>query len=336
MNSGIWDNMPSISAKSRPTVVILTFPNAKLLDIAGPMQVFADARQYRGEPYEIVVVSVDGGDQLTDTGVQLRSERMDIWRDKPIHTLLISGGLGAQTAAQNSDLVEKTAALARRSKRVGSVCTGAYILAATGLLDGCRAVTHWSTCQDLANKYPDVNVEPDQIYIKNDRIWTSAGVTAGIDMALAMVAEDSGRKFAIEVARTLVTYMARPGGQAQFSVMLRSQANDAAGRFDALHSWIEGHLTEDLRVDGLAEQAGMSVRNFSRVYQSTTGRTPAKTVELFRVMAARDQLEQTSEPISTIARRTGFLDDERLRRSFQRIFGLSPKECRERFGNKER
>ena len=327
--------MPSFSAKSRPVVVFLTFPDAKLLDIAGPMQVFADAKQYGGEAYEIVVVSVDGGDQLTDTGVQLRSDSMDIWRNEPIHTLLISGGLGAQSAAQNPSLVERTAALARHSVRVGSVCTGAYILAATGLLNGCRAVTHWSTCQDLANKYPDVKVEPDPIYIKDDRIWTSAGVTAGIDMALAMVAEDSGRKFAIRVARSLVTYMARPGGQSQFSAMLRSQTNDAAGRFDALHAWIEDHLAEDLKVDVLAEQARMSVRNFARVYQTTTGRTPAKTVELFRVMAARDQLEQTSDPISTIAHRTGFLDDERLRRSMQRVSGLSPKECRERFGNKE-
>ncbi len=327
--------MPSFSAKSRPAVVFLTFPDAKLLDIAGPMQVFTDAKQYGGEAYEIFVVSVDGGDQLTDTGVQLQSDQMDIWRDEPIHTLLISGGLGAQSAAQDPGLVERTAALARQSTRVGSVCTGAYILAATGLLNGCRAVTHWSSCQDLANKYPDVKVEPDRIYIKNERIWTSAGVTAGIDMALAMVAEDSGRKFAIGVARTLVTYMARPGGQSQFSAMMRSQSNDAAGRFDALHAWIEDHLAEDLRVDHLAEQAGMSVRNFARVYQTTTGRTPAKAVELFRVMAARDQLEQTSDPISTIAHRTGFLDDERLRRSMQRVFGLSPKACRERFGNRE-
>lgn len=327
--------MSSFSAKSRPIVAILAFPDAKLLDIAGPMQVFADAWRYGGEAYEIVVLSVDGGDQLTDTGVQLRSNRMDAWRNRSIHTLLISGGLGALSEAKNPILVAGTEELARQSARVGSVCTGAYILAAAGLLDGCRAVTHWYVCQDFALKYPEVTVEPDRIFIKNDRIWTSAGVTAGIDMALAMVAEDSGRKTAIDLAKSLVAYMARPGGQSQFSAMLHSQIDDATGRFDALHAWITENLNQNLRVERLAEQAGMSVRNFSRTYQITTGRTPAKAVELFRVMAARDQLEQTNEPISNIARKTGFVDDERLRRAMQRVFGLSPRQCRERFGNRK-
>ena len=327
--------MPSFPAKSRPAVVFLTFPDAKLLDIAGPMQVFADARRFGGETYDIEIVSAEGGDQLTDTGIPLSSVGMEAWRDQSIHTLLISGGWGAKSAAQNMALVSSIEGLARQSLRVGSVCTGAYILAAAGLLNGRRATTHWYACQDLARMYPDVRVEPDRIFIKEDRIWTSAGVTAGIDMALAMIAEDSGRKTAIGVARSLVTYMARPGGQSQFSVPLQSQINDTDGRFDALHSWIASHLDEDLQVKRLADHAGMSARNFARVYQSTMGRTPAKSVELFRVMAARDLLEETNEPISKIARKTGFYDDERLRRAMKRVLGVSPKECRERFGNRD-
>lgn len=329
------DNMSSFSAKNRPVIVILTFPDAKLLDIAGPMQVFADAKLWGGADYEIVIVSVKGGDQLTDTGVQLRSERMDMWRNRPIHTLLIAGGMGAQSAAENPELVNCTADLTRQSQRVASVCTGAYILAAVGLLDGLQAVTHWSTCQDLAQKYPEVTVEPNQIFIKQGRIWTSAGVTAGIDMTLAMVAEDSGRKIAIGLARSLVTYMVRPGGQSQFSSVLHNQTVDSTGRFDELHAWISDNLVRDLRVEHLAERVGMSLRNFARVYRATFGRTPAKAVELFRVTAARDLLEETVEPISAIARKTGFVDDERLRRAMQRVFGLSPSQCRERFGNKQ-
>ena len=328
------DIMPSFSAISRPLVVFLTFPDAKLLDVAGPMQVFTDAKRCGGEAYEIVIVSAEGGDQLTDTGVQLHSERIDLWRDQPINTLLISGGLGARLAAQDTALVAKTADLALRAERVGSVCTGAYILAATGLLNDRRAVTHWAFCEDLAHQHPNVNVESDRIFIKEDRVWTSAGVTAGIDMALAMVAEDSGRKAAIHLARSLVTYMARPGGQSQFSAMMNTQIKDSTGRFDGLHVWISNNLDQDLRMTQLAERANMSVRNFSRVYQATTGRTPTKAVELFRVMAARDLLEETAEPVAIIASKVGFIDDERLRRAMQRVYGLSPKQCRERFGSK--
>ncbi|MEM7060541.1 MAG: helix-turn-helix domain-containing protein [Pseudomonadota bacterium] len=323
--------MPSFSAKPRSNVVFVTFPNAKLLDVTGPIQVFTDAKRFGGEDYEISIVSAEGGDQLTDTCVPLRTESIDLWHDRPIHTLLIAGGLGASPAAQDPAIVSGVSALARRSSRIGSVCTGAYILAAAGLLDGCRAVTHWVACGDLAKKHPEVAVEPDRIYVK-DTIWTSAGVTAGIDMALAMIAEDSGRKVALTLARALVAYMARPGGQAQFSAVLQSQTDDADGKFDDLHTWIANHLDEDLRVERLAQQAGMSVRNFARVYQTTTGRTPAKAVELFRITAARNQLEETDDPITTIARKTGFTDDERLRRAMQRVLGLSPTQCRERFG----
>ncbi len=328
----ITDNMPSISANIRPVVIFVIFPDAKLLDVAGPMQVFNDVRLYGGQEYELVLVSVDGGELLTDAGVKLATEPIDKWRDRPIHTLLIVGGIGAFAAAQNAKLVVKTTDLARRAKRVGSVCTGAFILAAAGFLDGRKAVTHWLFCRDLADKHPTVSVEPDRIFINDDGIWTSAGVTAGIDMALAMVAEDSGRKTALGVARSLVAFMARPGGQSQFSKILDSQTEDASGRFDALHDWIASNLDQDLRVANMAAQTGMSVRNFARIYRSVTGYSPAKAVERFRVAAARDLLEETDLPISVIARKTGFDDDERLRRAMQRVLKMSPKQCRERFG----
>lgn len=327
--------MPSFYAKSRPLVVLVTFPNAKLLDVAGPLQVFADAKLRGGEHYETVIVSVDGGDQHTDTNVNIPSVAFEALGDTPIHTLLIAGGLGARAAAKNADLISNVRDLSHRSKRVASICTGAYILAATGLLDGCRAVTHWGFCEDLAKMHPLTTIEPDHIYIKQDRVWTSAGVTAGLDMALAMVAEDSGRKVAVSLAREMVAYMVRPGGQTQFSTILKSQVDDLSGKFDELHAWISDNLHKDLSVDALARRAGMSNRNFSRLYRSETGHTPAKAVELFRVMAARDKLEENEEPISMIAIKTGFVDDERLRRAMQRVLGISPKEYRERFGNRE-
>ena len=205
-------------------------------------------------------------------------------------------------------------------------------MAAAGLLRQRRAVTHWWECDNLARQYPDIVVEPDRIYLKSDGVWTSAGVTAGIDMSLAMISEDTGRKIAMRLARNLVTFMVRPGGQSQFSTILSSQINDTDGKFDDLHIWIADHLDQDLKVERLAEVVGMSPRNFARVYQSATGRTPAKAVELIRFMAARNQLEETADPINIIARRTGFSDGERLRRAMHRILGLSPHQYRARFG----
>ncbi|WP_419914013.1 GlxA family transcriptional regulator [Hoeflea sp.] len=324
--------MPSFSAKSRPVVLFVVFPNATLLDITGPMQVFSDAKRFGGEDYEIVLASAKGGSQLIDTGVELHTEPMERWHGRELHTLLVSGGFGAQSAAQDPKLLENTVLLADQAARIGSVCTGAFILAASGLLDGHRAVTHWYSCDELAHLHPNVKVEPDRMFIKDGRVWTSAGVTAGIDMALSMVAEDSGRKVAVRVAKSMVVYMIRSGGQSQFSSALLSQTNDATGRFDALHTWIGDNLTGNLRVDRLAEQVGMSERNFTRVYRTITGRTPAKTIELFRVAAARDLLEDTTLPVATIAQRTGFVDDERMRRAMQRVLGISPTEYRKRFG----
>ncbi|MEM1075858.1 MAG: DJ-1/PfpI family protein [Pseudomonadota bacterium] len=323
--------MPSISAKKTHRIVLVVFEDAIFLDVAGPMQVFSLAHRYDGENYDIALVSSEGGPKKMDTGVHLETEPIDDWRGKPIDTLLIAGGFGAPDAAADTGLISKIADLASNSKRVASICTGAMLLAATGLLNGRQAVTHWSFCERLAVKHPEVKLQPDRIYTKDSNVWTSAGVSAGIDMALAMVAEDVGRNFAIRIAKMLVVFMVRPGGQSQFSSLLKSQINDVDGQFDALHAWLIDNLNKDLRVDILAEQVGMSPRNFARVYSMKTGCTPAKSVELYRVAAARDLLEQTTLSISQIAKKVGFEDDERLRRSMHRAIGISPKQCRERF-----
>lgn len=324
--------MPSFSAKSRPTILIVVYPETKLLDVTGPLQVFSDAKVCDGEEYEIVLVSAKGGPVRTDTGLELSTEPMAQWHGRDIHVLLISGGWGAQAAAQDPYITENVARLAETATRVGSVCTGTHILAACGLLNGHRAATHWYTCEELAKKYPDVQVEQDQIFVNDGRVWTSAGVTAGIDMSLAMVAEDCGRKVAVRLARALVVYMIRPGGQSQFSPALLGQINDINGRFEALHAWIGDNLDRDLRVEHLADFVGMSARNFARVYREETGRTPAKAVEMFRLAAARDLLEETALSVAKIAQQTGFQDDERLRRAVHRAIGISPTQYRERFG----
>ena len=328
--------MATNPAKSPIRVVVVVFPDVKLLDVTGPMQVFADAKRSKAKDYELTIASAEGGLVQTDAHAPLDTVRMDEWGDKPIHTLLIAGGWGVDDATKNPDFINGVKRLADISERVGSVCTGAFILAEAGLLDECKAVTHWWACDDLAKRYPHLTVEPDRIYIKNDKVWTSAGVTAGIDMSLAMVAEDCGRKVALRLARNLVTFMARPGGQSQFSTILASQINDADGQFDELHSWITANLTEDLRVERLAERSGMSARNFARVYEKATGLTPAKSVELIRVAAARSQLEDTNETINVIAVRTGFKDKERLRRAMRRNLGLSPSQYRRNFGPLDR
>ena len=216
----------------------------------------------------------------------------------------------------------------RRTRRVASVCTGAFLLAEAGLLDGRRAVTHWARCEEFAARYPNVRVESDPIFIREGALWTSAGVTAGIDLALALV-EDLGRATALDVARELVVFLKRPGGQAQFSTMLSMQRTD--DRFGELHAWMAEHLAADLSVPALAERVRMSERSFVRHYRAGTGRTPARAVEQIRVEAAQRLLGETAWPVKRIAARCGFGSEETLRRCFVRVLGVSPQGYRERF-----
>ncbi len=218
---------------------------------------------------------------------------------------------------------------AKRARRIASVCTGAFLLAASGLLDGRRAATHWSYCAELARRFPKVRVESDPIFVRDGSVWSSAGVTAGIDLALALVEEDLGPTVALAVARYLVVFMKRPGGQAQFSTALSLQAAD--DKFGALHEWISKHLDDDLPLPVLADQAGMSERSFSRHYAEATGLTPARAIERLRVEAARRLLSESGLPVKRISQRCGFGSEETMRRSFLRLLAVTPQEYRTRF-----
>ncbi len=328
--------MTSFTAKHNKrtkTVLFLVYPGVKLLDIAGPMQVFEDASRHENEfkLYQTALVSKDGGLIESDTPLSISTDVISSWANREIDTLVVSGGEGTRNACLDQDLIDDVIQLSKKSSRITSVCTGAFILASAGLLDGRRAVTHWQSCDKLASGFPEIDVEVNPIFIKDGSLWTSAGVTAGIDMALAIVEEDFGRKIAVDTARALVTYMVRPGGQSQFSKVLEKQLTDKSGRFDNLHQWIRDHLDEDLRVEQLARKVNMSPRNFSRLYTADTNTTPAKAVESFRLEAACRMLEETNLSIGEIAGRSGFSDDERMRRAFLRLLHISPGDYRLRF-----
>jgi transcriptional regulator GlxA family with amidase domain len=311
-------------------VAILTFQRAQLLDVAGPLQVFATANERHvsegGEtPYAPVVIARETSVRTT-AGLALEATPFAGF-DLPVDTLICGGGRGVDAASEEPDIVAFVQDAARDARRVASVCSGAFLLAAAGLLDGRRAVTHWDHCADFARRYPQVNLDPEPIFIQDGRIWTSAGVTAGIDLALALVEEDLGRATALAVARQLVVFLKRPGGQSQFSAALALQNG---GRFDALHAWIAGALRQDLSLPVLADRAGMSARSFSRRYHEITGETPARAVERMRVEAAKRMLEERAT-VAQAARACGFGSDETMRRSFAKLLNVNPQAYRERF-----
>ena len=316
-------------------IVFLAFDQALLLDIAGPLQVFASVRDLaraRGssDPYAISVVAPGAPPTMTSSGLAIVTAPLASVARKPIDTLIVVGGMGSRQAAHDAALIRWIARHAKRARRVCSVCTGAFLLAAAALLDGKCAATHWAAADELRQRFPRVAVDPDPIFLRSGKIWTSAGVTAGIDLALALVEEDLGRAAALELARHLVVFLKRPGGQSQFSALLDTQSRDD-GRFAALHDWMAQHLDADLRVEPLAARVAMSPRNFARVYGELTGTTPAKAVERLRLEAARRALEDGTLPIEAIARSSGFGDEERMRRSFLRHLGIPPRHYRHRF-----
>ena len=325
-----------MSSKTSKTkhVVFVVYPDIVILDLVGPLQVFTSANYYinnSAASYETTIVSQNGDKVSTNTLISIETNPMASWTHGSIDTLVVVGGMGAYTAAQNLPFVQMLTALVKRSKRVSSVCSGAIVLAATGVLDNRRAVTHWEDCDQLAQMFPQVKIETDPIFIKDGHVWTSAGITAGIDLSLAMVAEDHGQSTTLNIARSLVTYMVRSGGQSQFSPVLNRQAMDESCRFSTLHDWIVDNLDQDLSVEVLAIRSNMSARNFSRVYTSHMGITPAKSIEAFRIEAARQLLETTPKKVKTIALKCGFVNEERMRRAFKRILGVSPNYYRQRF-----
>jgi transcriptional regulator GlxA family with amidase domain len=314
-------------------IVFVTFDQALLLDIAGAFQVFATARDIAlarglGDPYRLLLVSSRGGRSETSTGLAVHTTAIAALKDEPIDTLIVVGGMGSRQAVGDPALTRWIAALAPRARRVCSVCTGAFLLAAAGLLDGRRVATHWWAWRELQQRYLKLRVDPDPIFLRDGKYWTSAGITAGIDLALALVEADLGRETALAVARQLVVFLKRPGGQAQFSATLALQHGDA--RFERLHAWIAENLGGDLSLPSLAHAAGMSERSFVRHYRQATGITPARAVEQIRVEAARRMLELRG-PVKRVAVRCGFGSEETMRRSFLRLLGATPQAYRERF-----
>lgn len=305
-----------------------------LLDLTGPLQAFASAARRHsagGLPlYDTVVASARGGMVTTSAGLAFATVSIDSLDGTPIDTLLVPGGCAGDTYHAAPALVNWIRQRAPALRRLASVCTGAFMLAATGLLDGRRVATHWEWVARLRQQHPLVQVDEDKIYIREGKLWSSAGVSAGIDLALALIEEDYGHRAAIETARQMVVFMKRAGGQSQFSAPLSAQAREG-GRFAELHAWMAANLHGDLCVERLAEQAGMGARTFARSYVAQTGSTPAAMVETMRLEAARRALEDTEQPIKTIAAVTGHGSEQNLRRVFLRRLGTSPGEYRKRF-----
>ncbi|MFT4001492.1 MAG: DJ-1/PfpI family protein [Rhizobium sp.] len=312
-------------------IEILAFDNAQLLDITGPLQVFTSANEAAVEaglarPYDAIAVAM-GTQTRTTSGLALVTTPLGD-ADSPIDTLIVAGGWGVNKACEEGTLLEWIRRRSASARRTACVCSGAFLLAEAGLLDGRRAATHWNRCDEFARRFPKVRLEPDPIFVQDGSIWSSAGVTAGIDLSLALVEADLGRKLALAVARELVVFLKRPGGQAQFSSALRLQENGE--RFDRLHAWITDNLRADLSLPALAEQANMSARSFSRHYLKATGRTPARTVEEIRIEAARRLLEE-GLTVHQARMRCGFSSEETMRRNFVRKFGTTPQAFRDHF-----
>jgi transcriptional regulator GlxA family with amidase domain len=314
-------------------VEVLAYPAVQLLDVTGPLQVFASANDLMAKagearPYAIRLVAPGGDSVEASAGVALVADPLSSL-ETGVDTLMVAGGENFNSVSMDAVLVDWVRERSRQASRIASICTGAFLLAASGVLDGRRAATHWQHCAELARRFPAVHVESDPIFVRDGSVWTSAGVTAGIDLALALVEEDLGRTVALSVARYLVVFLKRPGGQAQFSEALSLQA--AEDKFGSLHGWISKHLAEDLSLPTLASHAGMSERSFSRHYAELTGLTPARAVERLRVQGARHLLTDTRLPIKRISQRCGFGSEETMRRSFLRLLSVTPQDYRARF-----
>jgi transcriptional regulator GlxA family with amidase domain len=313
-------------------IAIVVPHNAQSLDISGPLDAFLEAnRQAPGRcNYDVRLLSVGPDRTVTAGGMSVVAHGSIFEDEQPIDTLLIAGTPDYAQAYADSPLRAWLRRHAPRSRRYGSVCTGAFFLGAAGLLDGFNVTTHWQHATELAERFPAAKVTPDQIFIQDGSLWTSAGVTAGIDLALKLIEDDHGRDVALSIARRLVVFLKRPGGQSQFSAHLAAQIA-TEGRIQAVQHWILEHLPLDLTVKALAARAGMSLRNFTRVFQEEARMTPGDFVEMARVDAARRLLEDTDKPLQRIASSCGFANPDMMRRAFLRRIGTGPSEYRERF-----
>lgn len=315
-------------------ILIVAVPPMRTLDVFGPAEVFGDANWLRGgDPaYRVNIISACADRVVSNhLGTPVHTDRTFQEYQGPIDTLLVAGCMGPRELHYESGFLDWLRLQSGRSRRFGSICTGAFVLAKAGLLDGRRATTHWKWARELAEDYPRVAVDPDPIYIRDGSCFTSAGVTAGIDLCLALVEEDLGRLLALRIAQMMVVFLRRPGGQSQFSATLAAQTRESRPLGDLL-GWLPDHLRHDLSVDSLARRAAMSTRNFTRLFKQELGKTPAEHVEDLRLEAARRQLESTSQSTDEIADACGLASAEVLRRMFQRRLRVTPGQYRASFG----
>ncbi|MFH0178812.1 GlxA family transcriptional regulator [Streptomyces cacaoi] len=310
------------------TVLIVLFDGVQSLDVTGPLEVFAGAERHTPGTYRIRTASLDGTPVRTSSGLTLVPDEA-LTRACGPHTLLVPGGRGTRRP-DTTPLTDWLRVHAPRAERLVSVCTGATLLAAAGLLDGRRATTHWAYCDRLARDHPAVRVDPDPIYVRDGHVYTSAGVTSGIDLALALVEEDLGRDAALTIARHLVVFLRRPGNQAQFSAQLAAQTAERAPLRE-VQQWITEHPAADLSVESLAARALLSPRHFARAFRDETGMTPGRYVDRVRLEHARRLLEDTADGVEEISRASGYGTPEAMRRAFVKALGTPPAEYRRRF-----
>lgn len=323
---------PTADAEPPRTVVILVFDEVTASDVCGAADVFAVATKFHQGPrncvYRVVVASVHGQSITSFSGITIATTPLSAIDPASIETLIVPGGGPPEQPPVPRDVVAWLAREGRQARRLCGICTGTFLLAEAGLIGHRRVTTHWQATEALKTRYPQLRVEPDRVYLHDGGIWTSGGFTAGVDLGLALLEEDQGHATAMAVARSLLLFVKRPGEQAQVSAALSSQA--ASDRqFSRLHAWIMDHLDENLRVDVLAEQAGMAARTFARHYTKQTGRTPAKAVEAMRMEAALRALNDAGTSLKQVARRCGFGDEQNLRRTFLRLRGTTPEHYRQ-------
>jgi transcriptional regulator GlxA family with amidase domain len=302
-------------------IAVVLHPGFQLLDVAGPTTVFEIAERFRPGTYALTLLAPRGGQVESSSGVTLSTRPL---RHGSLDTIIVSGGEIVRSPAAAEKIVRWLARA--KARRIASVCSGAFLLAEAGRLDGRRATTHWSSTDHFRRRYPRVTLHPDRIFVHDGEIWTSAGITAGIDLALALVEDDLGPEVARHTAQQLVVHQRRPGGQSQFSGLVEIGGRTA--RFAELIEWVRAHASEVLTVERLADRAAMSPRHFARAFTAETGMTPAKAVERFRLETARGAIENSDASFEQIAESAGFSDAGRMRRAFLRAFGLPPQALR--------
>ncbi|MBR0716888.1 GlxA family transcriptional regulator [Bradyrhizobium liaoningense] len=303
---------------------VVVFPGFELLDLSGPLCAFNLASETRRAPYRVEVISVHGGPIVSGSGVPIHTLRAS--RSKSVDTLLVVGGGDDSAIGADTDTISLIRKTAPRVRRVASVCTGAFLLSAAGLLDGRSATTHWRYAALLQRRFPQVRVDADKIFVRDGRVWTSAGITSGIDLTLALIEDDFGIEMSKAVARDMVVYHRRSGGQSQFSALL--ELEPASDRVRDALNFAREHLHEPLPVDRMAAAARISARQFARLFLKETGDTPARVVERLRAEAALPRIQEGMEPIEIVARKVGFGDKDRMRRAFLRIYGQPPRALR--------